>query len=123
MYGSASWKGLKDIEERIRRFESGCLGKIMDVRWFEHVSELEIRRRSGQRSVIERIEESKLRWHGHVLRMPENRLPKQAIQLNAEGSRRRGRPKDKWRRTIQRDMMLNNLREEDVVVLAEDRHA
>ena len=55
MYGSESWKGLKDIEERIRRFESRCLRKIMGVKCFVQVSELEMRRRSGQRYVIERI--------------------------------------------------------------------
>ena len=64
----------------MRRFESGCLRKIMNVQWYEHVSEEEIRRRSGQRSVIERIKENRWRWYGHVLRMPDNRLPKQTIQ-------------------------------------------
>ena len=123
LYGSESWKGLKEIEERVRRFESGCLRKIMHIRWFDHVSEAEIRSRSGLRSVIERIKENRWKWYGHVLRMPESRLPKQSIQWNAEGSRRRGRPKDTWRRTIQREMRLNNLREEDVASLAEDRSA
>ena len=33
LYCSESWKGLKEIEERFRRFESGCLRKIMKVRW------------------------------------------------------------------------------------------
>ena len=123
IYGSESWKGLKGIEERVRRFESGCLRKIMKVRWYEHISEVEIRSRSGQRSIIERIKESRWRWYGHVLRMPEDRLPKQTTKWNAEGSRRRGRPKDTWRRTIQREMRLKNLREDDISNLAEDRTA
>ena len=113
LYGSESWKGLKEIEERFRRFESGCLRKIMKVRWYEHKSEVEIRHRSGQRSIIERIKES--RW--------KTRLPKQMIQWNIEGSRKRGRPKDTWRRTIQRELRLNSLTEEDVSLLAEDRSA
>ena len=81
----------------------------MKVRWYEHVSEDDIRRRSGQRSIIERIKERRGRWYGHVLRMPETKLPKQTILWNLEGSRRRGRPKDTWRRTIQREMRLKNL--------------
>ena len=123
MYGSESWKGLIEIEERVRRFESGCLRKILHVRWFDHVSEDEIRRRSGKRSVIERIKENRWKWYGHVLRMPENRLPKPSIQWNTEGRSRKRRPKDTRRRTIQREMRLNNLREEDVTSLAEDRSA
>ena len=93
----------------------------MHVRWFDHVIRDEIRRRSGQRSVIEIIKENRWKLYGHVLRMPENRLPKQSIQWNAENSRRRGSPKDTWRRTIQREIMLNNLREENVTSLVEDR--
>ena len=58
-----------------------------------------------------------------VRRMPECRLPKQTTKWNAEGSRRRGRPKDTWRRTIQREMRLKNLREDDISNLAEDRTA
>ena len=100
-----------------------CVRYLLHVRWYDHVSEAEIRRRSGLRSIIQRIKENRWKWYGHVLRMPENRLPKQSIQWNAEGSRRRGRPKDTWRRTIQREMRLNNLREEDVASLAEDRSA
>ena len=123
LYGSESWKGLKEIEERVRIFESGCLRRILNVRWYEHVSEIEIRCRSGQRSIIERIKENHWKWYGHVLRMPESRLPKQTTQWNPGGSRRRGRPRDTWRRTMQRELRMHNLREEDVPSLAEDRSA
>ena len=92
----------------------------MNVQWYEHVSEEEKRRRSGQRSVIERAKQKRCRWYRHVLRMPDNRLFEQTILRNAEGSRRRGRPKDTWTRTIQREISMSNLREEDMSSLAED---
>ena len=47
-YGSESWKGLKEVEERVRRFESGCLRKIMKIRWFDMISERELRQMTGQ---------------------------------------------------------------------------
>ena len=53
--------------------------------------------------------------------MPELRLSKQTTQGNPENSRRRGRPKDTWRRTIPRELRMNNLHEEDVSSLVEDR--
>ena len=52
LYSSETWKGLKEIENRLRVFESNCLRKIMNIKWYEHVSEEEVRVRSGQRSVI-----------------------------------------------------------------------
>ena len=32
LYGSESWKGVREIEEGVRRFESVCLRKIMKSR-------------------------------------------------------------------------------------------
>ena len=109
LYGCESWKGLRDVELRVRRFESNCLRKIMNIRWFEHISEEQVRERSGQKTVIETIRYQRWHWYGHVLRMPEYRLPKQALNWTPEGSRRVGRPKDTWRRTIGRDKREKNI--------------
>ena len=121
LYGCDSWKGLQEIEERVRRFESNCLRKIMKIRWHEHVSEEELRQRSGQQSVVEKIKIARWKWYGHVLRMSDERLPKQALSWRPEGRRRVGRPKDTWRRTLTREMNRKNLQEEDVRRRAEDR--
>ena len=123
MYGCETWKGLTEIEERVRRFESGCLRKILKIRWYDMVSEEELRRRTEQQSVTEKLRISRWRWFGHVLRMQDNRLPKQALQWRPAGSRRVGRPKDTWQRTIQRDMAVKNLDRADVEAQADDRNA
>ena len=54
LYGCESWKELREFEERVRRFESGCLRKIMKRRLFDMVTEEELRRRTGQQSVTEK---------------------------------------------------------------------
>ena len=123
LYGCESWKGLREIEERVRRFESGCLRKIMKIRWFEMVSEEELRRRTGQQSIIEKLRVNRWRWYGHVLRMPDQRIPKQALGWRPVGRRRVGRPKDTWQRTIQRDMTEKGLDRGDVEDRAGDRDA
>ena len=123
LYGCESWKGLREIEERVRRFESGCLRKILKIRWFDMVSEEELRRRTGQQTITEKLKISRWRWYGHVLRMSEQRIPKQAVQWRPAGRRRVGRPKDTWHRTIQRDMAEKSLARVDVEALADDRSA
>ena len=54
MYESEVWKGFREVEDRVRRFESGCLREIMKIRWYDMVSEEELRARTGQKSVIVR---------------------------------------------------------------------
>ena len=46
---------------------------------------------------------------------------KQALSWKPEGSRRPGRPKDTWRRTIQRDMRTKDLEAEEVECMAQQR--
>ena len=123
LYGCESWKGLREVENRVRRFESGCLRKILNIRWSDYVSEDELRRRTGQPSVIGIIKRRRWRWYGHVLRMPPSRLPKQANSWTPVGRRRVGRPKDTWRRTVAREAREKNLDQENMMALAEDRSA
>jgi hypothetical protein len=121
LYGCETWKGLREVEQRLRRFESNCLRRIMDIRWQDMVSKEELRRRTGQQSVVEKIRMHRWRYYGHVLRMEEWRMPRQVLGWTPDGRRRVGRPKDTWRRTLRRDMVENELEEDDVVELARDR--
>ena len=43
--------------------------------------------------IIKTIKISKLRWTGHIMRMPEENQVKKLTLLRPEGSRRAGRPK------------------------------
>jgi hypothetical protein len=45
------------------------------------------------KNILEAIEGRRLRWFGHVKRMPGNRLPWKILEWEQEGARRRGRPK------------------------------
>jgi hypothetical protein len=47
------------------------------------------------KNILEVIEERRLRWFGHVKRMPGNRLPLKILEWEPEGTRRRGRPKER----------------------------
>ena len=87
------------------------------------VSEEELREWTRQKSVIERLRTCRWRGCGHVLRMPEERIPKEALEWRPGGRRRMGRPKDTWLRTIERERREKNLYRVYVEALAEDRSA
>jgi hypothetical protein len=54
------------------------------------------------KNILEVTEEKRLRWFGHVKRMPGNRLPRKILEWEPEGRRRRGktqREMDRWSKT------------------------
>jgi hypothetical protein len=66
-----------------------------------------------RKNILEVIEEKRLRWFGHVKRLPENRLPLKVLEWELEGTRRRGRPKERWIEGVRRSMTNRGLTEED----------
>jgi hypothetical protein len=65
------------------------------------------------KNILEVIEEKRIRWFGHVKRMPGNRLPLKILEWEPEGTRRRGRPKERWIDGVRRSMTNHGLTEED----------
>ena len=63
-----------------------------------------------------------LEWLGHVARMDEARIPKQALQWEVVGFKRRpGRPRTNWRDVVNKDLQRMELTWEDVEASAQDR--
>jgi hypothetical protein len=65
------------------------------------------------KNILKVTEEKRLRWFGHVKRMPGNRLPLKIFEWEPEGTRRRGRPKERWIDGVRRSMTNHGPTEED----------
>jgi hypothetical protein len=65
------------------------------------------------KNILEVIEEKRLRWFGHIKRRPRNRLKLIILEWEPEGTRRRGRPKERWIDGVRRSMTNHGLTEED----------
>jgi hypothetical protein len=65
------------------------------------------------KNILEVTEEKLLRWFEYVKRMPGNRLPRKILEWELEGTRRRGRSKDRWIDGVRRSMTNHGLRQED----------
>jgi hypothetical protein len=65
------------------------------------------------KNILEVTEEKRLRWFGHVKRMPGNRLPLKILEWEPEGTRRRGRHKERWLDGVRKSMTDHGLTEED----------
>jgi hypothetical protein len=55
---------------------------------------------TGQEGVNLEIRKRKFRWIGHTLRKEDGEIPKAALLWNHQGSRKRGRRKTSWRRSV-----------------------
>jgi hypothetical protein len=66
-----------------------------------------------RKNILEAIEEKRLRWFGHVKRLPGNRLPRKILEWEPEGTRRKGRPEERWIDGVRRSMTNHGLTEED----------
>ena len=84
-YGHESWVMTKRMRSQVQASEMRFLQRIEGVTLFNKVRSSEIRKSLNIEPLLLRIERSQLRWFGHVSRMPQERLPKQALLAKAMG--------------------------------------
>ena len=71
--------------------------------------------RLGLDDIISVLQQSRLRWYGHVLRNEDNNWVKKYVEYEVEGARPRGRPKKTWREIEEKDCYACKLNREDVM--------
>ena len=66
-------------------------------------------RRDEQRRKYSKMDKrQRLGWLGHLERMEENRIPKKIFTQELEGTRRRGRPRERWKQEVERDLHISH---------------
>ena len=54
-----------------------------------------------------------VRWYGHVVRRDDESILKKAMMLQENGQRKRGRPKQTWKRQVEENIKKIGLRVEE----------
>ncbi|KAL4714897.1 hypothetical protein ACJJTC_012569 [Scirpophaga incertulas] len=67
----------------------------------------------GVRDIADKLQESRLRWFGHVKRRPPDYVGNVVSNLEIPGVRPRGRPKTRWTDVVRKDLQSCNVSEED----------
>ena len=96
-YGHESWVMTERTRSRIQAAEMRFLRRVSGVSLRDRVRSSDIREGLGVEPLVLQIERSQLRWFGHLVRMPPDRLPKEVFQARPAGRRPRGRPRTRWR--------------------------
>ncbi|XP_052249595.1 uncharacterized protein LOC127857220 [Dreissena polymorpha] len=108
LYGAEIWKRTRRLDQSLQVFINKYLGQILRIRWPEKISNQDLWARTGQKPVMNSILQKKWRWIGHMLRTTQPNIARQALDLNHQGQRRRGRSTNSWRRTL--DIELRKIR-------------
>ena len=66
-----------------------------------------------------KVQESRLKWYGHVLRSEDEYVGKRVMGMEVPGKRRRGRPKRRWLDSIKNDLSERELSGEEVLLKTE----
>jgi hypothetical protein len=70
----------------------------------------ELEEMNGGENIVEWIEGQRIIWLGHLERMEEDRMPKKIFTQEMEGARRRGRPRNRWKEEVERDLQVLGVR-------------
>ena len=111
LFGSECWTLYRKHIKQLEQFHMRCLRKIVGIRWQDRVSNTRVLEMCGISGIGAFLLQSQYRWVGHIVRMPDFRIPKQAFfGLLASGCRLQGGPvrrhKDSLKSTYERAIWL-----------------
>jgi hypothetical protein len=117
-YGAEAWTLNKDIAKGLAVFERKFLRRIfgaikVNENWKKRHNK-ELKQAFGDLDILSFVRISRLKWIGHVNRMENKRTVSQVFNKNLQGSRPRGRPRNRWWNCVQTDIKkckINNWKE------------
>ena len=102
LYGCETWRTTQTRQQKIQTFFNTCLRRIYKIQWQEKTRNEDPWERAGQGPVAKQILRKKWGWIGHTLRKPASSTTRQA--WNPQGKRKRGRPRNSWRRDTEAEL-------------------
>ena len=77
--------------------------KYEDGEWKSRTNR-ELEELSQGENMVKWIKGQRISWLGHLERMEEDRMLKKIFTQELEGTRRRGRPRKRWREEVEGDL-------------------
>jgi transposase len=61
---------------------------------------------NGGENIVKWIKGQRISWLSHLERVEEDRMPKKIFTQELEGTRRRGRPRKRWKEEVERALQV-----------------
>ena len=95
----------------------------MNIKWFNKVTNVKVLQKAKTQSIDTLLTLSQLRWSGHLVRMSDDRLPKQLFYSElSEGHRLRGRPTLRFKDTLKKSLQNCSIATAHWEITASNRH-
>ena len=122
LYGCETWTLYRRHIKQLEQFRNRSLRMIMGIRWQDRVTNQEVLDRAGSTSIESMLLKSQMRWTGHVIRMEENRIPRQVMYGELkDGARKQGRPKLRYKDTLKSNLKWSGIQPRQLEACASDR--
>ena len=122
--GAETWPLSQTLEARLDGFDSRALRRIEGIHWTDHITNEELRERTCQPYASVLAGQKRLRWYGHLRRLPPEHPARIAYDFDpvaAGWQRPRGAPRTRWRDVVSSDLRRLGLSLDDAEDLAQDR--
>ena len=111
LYGSETWTTKRGPTQLLETFNNRCLRGILGITHVqqreERITSSQVRKKIGMTELIaEMVTLRRLRWLGHMARMSDTRMPKQALFGRFKKARPFHGVKMRWKDRVKRDLTL-----------------
>ena len=101
LYGCETWTVYQRHAKKLNHFHLTCLRKLLNIQWQDKVPDTEVLHSAASLSIYTILRKSQIRWAGHVVRMPEHRIPKQLLYGELQqGKRTQGGQRKRFKDTL-----------------------
>ena len=122
LYACETWTVYSRHVKKLNRFHLKCLRKMMKIRWQDKVPNTDILQQADMPSIHTMLAKAQLRWAGHVVRMPDERLPKKVFYGELlHGKRSVGGQKKRYKDTLKASLKNCDIDPDSWETVATDR--
>ncbi|KAJ3613399.1 hypothetical protein NHX12_019648 [Muraenolepis orangiensis] len=105
LYGSEAWTTYSRHLKALEAYHQRSLRKILRISWEDRRTNTSVLEEADIPTITATIAQNQLRWTGHVIRMPDSRLPKQVLYSQlVKGKRAPGGQKKRYKDNIKTNL-------------------
>ena len=122
LYACETWTVYSRHAKQLNHFHMSCLRRLLNIKWQDKIPDTEVLERAGIPSVHTLLQKAQARWAGHVVRMPDSRLPKQLLYGElSQGKRSVGGQKKRFKDCLKASLKSLDIDLTTWETLAQDR--